>query len=187
MVPSFRLMMDCLAGSELKKESAYEILRQVNAPDHLVTHVTLVGEAADALIKGLQSLNVPVDADFIRAGVVLHDIGKVIHLDELVAAGSEHEPAGQKMLLQRGVDASLARVCVSHAQWSSMECSLEELVIALADKLWKGKRVEDLELQVVDSCAAQISADRWQLFAELDAVFESIAALGDERLMRSVE
>lgn len=35
--------------------------------------------------------------------------------------------------------------------------SVEELLIALADKLWKGARVEDLERQVVERVAG--SAD----------------------------
>lgn len=31
-----------------------------------------------------------------------------------------------------------------------MICSTEELIVALADKLWKGKRDEALELMVID-------------------------------------
>lgn len=67
-----------------------------------------------------------------------------------------------------------------------MECSLEELLIALSDKLWKGKRVEALELEVIDRIAAQLQKNRWDIFQELDTHFERIVVDGDVRLERSV-
>lgn len=67
-----------------------------------------------------------------------------------------------------------------------MDCSLEELVIALSDKLWKGKRVESLELDVVDRVANILHKERWDIFPELDLKFEEIASDGHERLQRSV-
>ena len=66
-----------------------------------------------------------------------------------------------------------------------MKCSIEELLIALSDKLWKGKRVEALELCVIDEFASILRVDRWDVFSDLDAVFEDIAAGGYERLQRS--
>ena len=89
------------------------------------------------------------------------------------------------MLLERGVSARLARVCMTHARWDVMEVELEDLVIALADKLWKGVRKAALEERVVQEVAARTGADRWALFIALDGGFEAIAASGDERLARS--
>ncbi|WP_051697385.1 hypothetical protein [Thioclava indica] len=66
-----------------------------------------------------------------------------------------------------------------------MGASFEELLIALADTLWKGSREADLELQIIDGVAARLQADRWDLFEALDGLFEEIAAEGDERLSRS--
>jgi hypothetical protein len=59
-------------------------------------------------------------------------------------------------------------------------------LIALSDKLWKGKRVESLELKVVDFAAQHLGKDRWDLFPELDYEFEEIASGGHDRLQRSV-
>jgi hypothetical protein len=63
--------------------------------------------------------------------------------------------------------------------------TLEELLVALADKLWKGKRDQTLEQLVVDGVAARAAKDRWDLFTPLDDAFERIAAGGQERLDRS--
>lgn len=117
--------------------------------------------------------------------MVLHDAGKAIHTAELSGPGSEHEPTGEKVLLERGVPATLARVCRSHAQWATLETSLEELVVALADKLWKGARVPALEGRVIDAAATLARRDRWDLFVPLDAVFEEVAGGGEDRLSRS--
>jgi hypothetical protein len=57
--------------------------------------------------------------------------------------------------------------------------------IALADKLWKGKREASLELAVIDGAAAQLEVDRWDVFSQLDEVFEQIASGGLARLERS--
>ncbi len=168
------------------REQAFELLDKLGVCGHLKTHVTLVGEAADLLISAIEKLGIVLDRDFIQAGVVIHDIGKIIHTNEMTGPGSEHEPEGEKMLLKAGVCARLARVCLSHARWASMECSLEELLIALADKLWKGKRVENLELEVVDRVAHLLEKERWDIFPVLDMVYEEIASSGHERLQRSV-
>jgi len=100
--------------------------------------------------------------------------------------GSDHEPEGEKILIEKGISPKLARVCMSHARWNKMECSFEELIIALSDKLWKGKRVASLELDVVDRVAEHLQKERWDIFLELDMKFEEIASGGHERLQRSV-
>jgi HD domain-containing protein len=164
---------------------ALVLLQTLGAPPRLLRHVELVGEAADALLLALTQQRVPTDAVFVRVGVVLHDAGKAIHPHELSGPGAAHEPAGERLLLDHGVPAKLARVCRSHAQWATLEVSLEELVIALADKLWKGVRVPALEERVIEGAAAATARDRWDLFIPLDAAFEEIAAGGDDRLARS--
>lgn len=168
------------------RQEAFDLIDELGAPEHLKTHVILVGEAADLLIEAIGSLGIELDFEFIRAGVVIHDIGKTVHANEMTEPGSEHEPEGEKILLEKNVSSKLARVCMSHARWEKMECSFEELLIALSDKLWKGKRVESLELKVVDFAAQCLGKDRWDLFPELDYKFEEIASGGHERLQRSV-
>jgi putative nucleotidyltransferase with HDIG domain len=160
------------------------LLRDLGAPRRLVTHGALVCEAADEILAVMRRLNAPLDEEWVRAGAWLHDAGKTIHTGELSQPGHEHERAGEKLLSSRGVDARIAQCCVSHANWTP-ESALEELLVALADKLWKGVRHEALEALVCDVVSRKLERERWSVFVELDACFERVADAGDERLRRS--
>ncbi|MGH8080288.1 MAG: HD domain-containing protein [Lysobacter sp.] len=165
---------------------AMALIQRLGAPAHLQRHVELVGEAGEAILALLREQGLALDEDFVRAGIVLHDVGKTLHPAEMHGPGSRHEPDGQSMLLAAGVSPELARVCLSHAQWPQMQCTLEELLIALSDKLWKGVRRADLEQRVIDEVAAMTGGDRWNVFIALDSGFERVAEDGSERLARSV-
>jgi hypothetical protein len=89
-------------------------------------------------------------------------------------------------LLSKNVDPKIARCCRSHGQWQQMECDFEELVVALADNLWKGKRNPELEQQIIAKVAQMCCQDDWTMFVCLDNKFEEIAAAGDRRLARSI-
>jgi hypothetical protein len=164
---------------------ARRLLVELGAPDRLLRHVELVGEAGDMLLTALARIGVSIDSNFVRIGIVVHDAGKIVHPAELDQAGGEHEPAGEAMLLRHGVEPAVARVCLSHARWDRMDVSFEEVVIALADKLWKGVRNVALEERMADCAAAAVGKSRWDLFVELDTLFEEIAADGSSRLERS--
>ena len=167
--------------------AARNLLVGLGAPPRLLRHIELVREAAELILRKLAALRVPVRSDFVRAGVALHDAGKILHPAELDAPGSAHEPDGQALLLRSGVSPEVARVCLSHARWDAIDdVSLEELVIALADKLWKGVRSPRLEERCIDRIATVLGKARWDVFIELDSSFEEIAAGGQERLDRSV-
>lgn len=168
-------------------EEAVAILEALRAPPRLVRHGLLVLEAAELLLEEVGRHGARIDEPLVRAGAVLHDCGKIAHPAELAASGSAHEEAGQALLLDHGVDRRIARCCVTHAQWASHDCSLEELVVALADALWKGARWPALEKSFVDQLAVKLAVDPWSLFVPLDDRFEAIAEGGAERLGRSVE
>jgi hypothetical protein len=164
---------------------AHALLKSLGASKRLLTHLQLVGEAADRLIRGYQELRIPCDYTLVLLGVAVHDAGKILHPEELDGPGSQHEPAGEALLLSHGVQANVARCCVTHAAWQGSNVSFEERSVAVADKLWKGKRVEALEMMVVDGAAARVECERWALFTSLDSLFEEIASEGPSRLARS--
>jgi hypothetical protein len=164
---------------------AYRLLRELGAPARLIRHVELVGEAADVLIQRYQSMGLMFDAQLVELGVAVHDAGKTLYPAELHGPGSLHEAAGKQLMIEHGVLANIARCCVTHAAWSDEGVTLEERTVALADKLWKGKREPELELLVVDEVAARLGIDRWTVFAELDSTFEDITAGAADRLSRS--
>jgi hypothetical protein len=162
--------------------AARTLLVELGAPPRLLRHVELVGEAAELLLGRLFELGVPVRDELVRVGVILHDAGKILHPAELDRAGAEHEAAGEALLLEHGVSPEIARISVSHACWDGMPVSLEELLVALADKLWKGVRRSELEERIIELVAANLRKDRWEIFVELDNLFEEIARDGATRL-----
>lgn len=167
------------------RNDAYRLIEQLGAPPHLIRHLKLVGEAAEELISAYNALGIKFNSKLIELGVAVHDAGKIEHQSELYSPGSLHEVAGEALLLSHGVQAEVARCCVTHAAWNRPDISFEERSVALADKLWKGKREPELELMVVDCAAFILGCGRWEIFTQLDAVFESIASRGEERLQRS--
>ncbi len=166
-------------------QSAYLFLQELGAPSQLILHVKLVGEAAELIIAKLAKLSIQFDEHFVRMGVTFHDTGKILHPAELTAKGNRHEAEGERLLVAHGIDPALARCCRAHGQWQQMKCSIEELLVALADTLWKGKRNSRLEELTIATLAAQSNRDYWELFIEMDACFEQIAADGHLRLLRS--
>jgi hypothetical protein len=87
-------------------------------------------------------------------------------------------PAG----LSRGVSADLARFAATHASWDGPGISAEDLMVSVADKVWKNKRVPDLEGRLVASLAHASGRDAWQEFADLDTLLEAIGDGADDRL-----
>ena len=117
-------------------------------------------------------------------GAALHDVGKLLYVQELSGPGSQHEAAGEAWLLEAGVPAHWARCCVTHGQWHSCD-ALESLCVALADRLWRGERCPELELRLIDAAAERKGCDRWSIWSPLEDVFEAIAADGPARLQAS--
>jgi hypothetical protein len=166
-------------------KDARALLEEIGAPARLVRHGELVAEAAEAILAAVREI-VVVDSRRVLLGAWLHDAGKALHLNELERAGNNHEEAGEAMLLTLGVDASIARICRSHAQWQAMkDVGIEDLLVALADSLWKGRRDQDLESRVIDELSHLTGRDWWSIFTPLDDAFERVASEGENRLTRS--
>jgi hypothetical protein len=161
------------------------LVERLGAPRRLLIHLRLVVEASEQLIRGYQELGVPFEPEQIALGAAVHDAGKLLFQEELDGPGSRHEEAGEALLLKHSVQPHIARCCVTHAAWHVSGVSFEERSVALADKLWKGKRESELELLVIDEAALKLAKGRWELFPQLDSLFESIANGGLDRLARS--
>lgn len=115
-------------------------------------------------------------------GAATHDIGKIIHPDELSGPGSAHEQAGYELLLSRGFDEGSARFARTHGSWTTVDIGVDDLLVALADKIWKAKRVPALEQSVVQLLVAAGGREPWQVFMALDDELDRIAADADRRL-----
>ncbi|WP_323747891.1 HD domain-containing protein [Catenulispora rubra] len=160
---------------------AVEVLRAVGAPPRLVAHLRAVHDVAAQLVAWAAERGLPVDAEAVLFGAATHDIGKALHPAELSGPGAEHEAAGRDLLLRHGISPELAKFAAGHARWDA-DTTLDELLVSLADKVWKGKRVAELEDLVAARLVAASGREAWEEFLELDAVLSVVGEGADERL-----
>lgn len=160
------------------------LLNQLDAPPRLVAHLTLVHDAAIEIIDGLLNAfpHIKIDAEAIRFGAATHDLGKIKHPNELTGPGNQHEIDGASLLTDLDVPDHLARFTRTHGAWSTESLPLEDLLVALSDAVWKGKRLEELESLIVATIAQSTETEAWETFSQLDGVLEQVASRGDERL-----
>ncbi|MFB6617262.1 HD domain-containing protein [Streptomyces sp. NPDC085524] len=165
-------------------EDVAELLSSLGAPPRLAAHLRAVHDVAHRLADwvGQHCPALPFDREAVLFGAATHDIGKVLHPAELSGPGSEHEPAGQALLLGRGVSPERARFAASHASWAEPGVGPEDLLVSLADKIWKNKRVPELEDLVVTRLAEASGRAAWEVFIALDELLTAIGDDADRRL-----
>ncbi|MBO3747580.1 HD domain-containing protein [Streptosporangiaceae bacterium NEAU-GS5] len=160
------------------------LLRDLGAPPRLAAHLRAVHDVAceltDRLTRDYPTL--VIDREAILYGAATHDIGKTIHPAELSGPGSAHEEAGYRLLLDYGVTEPRARFARTHAEWTRPDITTEDLLVSLADKVWKAKRVPDLEQLVVDRLAHAAVQEPWEAFMALDSLLTFLAEGADQRL-----
>jgi putative nucleotidyltransferase with HDIG domain len=171
------------AGLRPLPAEAVAPLEDLQAPPRLVAHLRAVHDVACQLADwtSRHHPSAAFDREAALYGAATHDIGKVLHPEELSGPGSHHEPAGHELLRARGVDERLARFARTHASWTPAS-SLEELLVSLADKVWKAKRVPDLEHLVTARLAAASGQEPWEVFLALDDELDRLASGADARL-----
>jgi hypothetical protein len=165
-------------------DRARALLEELDAPPRLAAHLRAVHDVAWQLADWVRQHypGVAFERQAVLFGAATHDIGKTRYLEELSSPGSLHEQAGYELLLAQGVDEDLARFARTHASWATTEVGFEDLLVSLADKAWKAKRVPDLEQLLVDRLAAQSGQEPWAVFMALDDALDGIAADADGRL-----
>ena len=120
---------------------AASLLQDRDAPPRLVAHLILVHDVAAQLLDALHSQwpSLSIDSQAVLLGAALHDIGKVLHADELTGPGQHHEQDGPRLLIDRGIAPQVARFAQTHGSWrTDSDLEIEDLLVALADTCWKG-------------------------------------------------
>ncbi|WP_371501323.1 HD domain-containing protein [Kitasatospora sp. NBC_00374] len=165
-------------------ERAAELLMLVGAQPRLRAHLELVHDVAVRLLDGIGAHwpQVVLDRAGLLFGAATHDLGKVRHPEELTGPGHAHEEAGYRLLLELGVPERDARYARTHASWMLPGISLEELMVSLADKVWKNSRRPDLEDLVVARLAEACGREPWEVFLPLDDLLGALGADADRRL-----
>ncbi|OWK45179.1 HD domain-containing protein [Fimbriiglobus ruber] len=166
-------------------DATCDLLKRVNAPPRLVAHLALVHDAAADLLRALHTRwrNLAIDDAAVLFGAATHDVGKVLHPAELVGSGTAHEQDGPRLLEQLGAPPEWARFARTHGTWKQETSpAVEDLIVALADTCWKGKRNEELEGMLAARIAESQGVDRWEAVAAVDEIVAEIANRADERL-----
>ena len=161
-----------------------ELLVAVRAPARLAAHLRAVHDVAWQLTEQLEAgfPTLVFDREAVLYGAATHDIGKVEHRNELTGPGHQHEPAGYRLLVAYGVPARLARFARTHASWTGPDTTIDDHLVSLADKIWKAKRVPDLEDLVIARLVTACGTEQWQAFAQLDDILDGLAVGADHRL-----
>jgi len=169
---------------QLSQETV-NLLRQLAVPPRLVAHLILVHDVATSLVERLTAAfpEVTFSREEVLFGASIHDFGKVIERSELNGSGTQHEQRGIELLRSMGISDDRVRFAYSHGNWDKMpSVSLEDLLVALADKCWKGKRVDELESKIAAVLSAASKKPEWTCFAELDEIVQELTKDADARL-----
>ena len=161
----------------------FEIFERLDMPPRLLAHLTLVHDAEKWLLKEMAAAfpKVKIDKELALFGAATHDIGKCVCKNELTQPGREHEAQGQKLLLSLGASAQMAAFAKNHSSWSERS-TIESLLVSLADKIWKGSRVSELEDLVAAKISQASALEKWEAYLLLDDIIQKIASGADKRL-----
>jgi putative nucleotidyltransferase with HDIG domain len=166
-------------------QAVCNLLDELGAPPRLVAHLALVHQVALELMRALACTwpELSYDQQAVLMGAATHDIGKVVYREELQEPGREHEDMGVALLRQHGFSEEQARFARTHGQWQDDPgTTLEDLLVALADTIWKGKRDEHLESAFVRYVARHRNEEPWVVYLALDDVMQPIVKGADARL-----
>ena len=159
------------------------VFQNFTVPQRLYAHLRIVHDVANKLLEEINrtwgSLN--INKNLVLFGAATHDIGKTIYTNELSEAGHKHEQAGLQLLLSLGISEEKSKFAASHSSWSE-NSALEELLVSLADKIWKGNRVQDLEDLLIERISTETKTERWKTFSLLDSIIDDITKDADKRL-----
>lgn len=165
---------------------ALEILAKYSAPPRLVAHLTVVHDVAVALVAQLHTRwpLLVYDRERVLFGAATHDIGKVVCINELTGPGTRHEEVGPQILLACGLSEAYARFAGTHARWDrEPTVQFEDVLVAFADTIWKGKRDEALEQTIARLIAQSCQEEIWHVYMKLDDIACELAKDADERIL----
>jgi len=165
-------------------EEITELLEILNSPVRLKRHLSIVHTTAFEILKQLK-IEWPIlklNQELILFGAATHDIGKTEITDELFESGKKHELTGKTILLNHGFTKEQSRFAITHGNWQDESLRIEDLLVALSDKIWKGNRVDDLEKLVGQKLSSMLNCDYWEVYGKLDSILSQIALGADEKL-----
>jgi hypothetical protein len=166
-------------------EEAAVLLEGLDAPPRLAAHLRAVHDVTHQLVDWMWRRHPAprFDREAVLFGAATHDIGKTVYVAELTGPGSRPEEAGRGLLLAHGFEPRLARFAATHAAWADAGpgTGIEDLLVSVADKIWKNKRVPDLEDLLVTRLTRASGRAAWEEFMMLGDELARIGRGADAR------
>jgi len=137
-----------------EREEALRLLREAGCSEGVVRHCQSVTRVALRLAEALKRRGHNLDLELIEIGALLHDVGRA------KTHGVEHGAVGGQIARRRGLPEPLARIIERHVgagitpdeakriglpEGDYIPRTLEEKVVAYADKLIEGEREVEFE------------------------------------------
>lgn len=166
-------------------ENISSLLDELDAPHNLRRHLTIVHSTASDLLLKIKN-NIPecnFNGRLILFGAGTHDIGKIQFRSELREKGNLHETAGYKILLEHGFSEKQSRFAKTHGNWRAENLTIEDLLVTLSDKIWKGKRIIELEEQICQMISKQAKIDYWTIYLKFNSILENLALDADKKII----
>ncbi len=170
---------------DLPAEAA-AILTKNAAPPRLVAHLTIVHDVAVMLNEQFSAYwpLLKYDRERMLIGAATHDAGKIVYTNELTEPGALHEEIGPQLLMDSGLPETYARFARTHARWQQEKPPLlEDILVAFADTIWKGKRDEPLEQEIIRQIEQQCQEESWQIYIKLDDIACTLARDAHARIL----
>jgi putative nucleotidyltransferase with HDIG domain len=162
------------------------ILATLNAPPRLIAHLEVVHDTALMLIHNLSETwpDLDFDKQSVLFGAATHDIGKALYTGELVDQGTHHEEVGPQLLRDFDFPEKYARFARTHARWQQEPViQLEDVLVAFADTIWKGKRDAELEQEIAQQIAGRTQEEVWDVYMKLDDIANELAVDAHGRIL----
>ncbi|MEM2491827.1 MAG: TIGR00295 family protein [Candidatus Bathyarchaeia archaeon] len=173
-----------LGNAKSPREKAVMALYKAGCPPNVIRHSLAVAELAMEISRAIERNGVGLDSALVEAGALLHDIGRSR------THGIDHAVVGASIVREMGFPEAIARIVEVHIgagipadeaeelglpKGDYMPSTLEEKVVAYADKLIDGDRritPEEFARRLSQSLGSKHPAISrfWRLHSEISAL-----------------
>ena len=171
-------------------KEAVRLLRKVGCPPNVISHCIAVMRVATRLAEKIKARGVKVNVQLVRVGAILHDIGRsrTHSVDHAVIGGdlarSLGLPSSVVSIIERHVGGGISQEEAKILGWPRrvyMPQTIEEKIVAYADKLIEGSREVPLE-RTLNKLREELGADHPAIGRIRKLEREILSLLKDERI-----
>ena len=171
-------------------KEAVRLLRKVGCPPNVISHCIAVMRVATRLAEKIKARGVKVNVQLVRVGAILHDIGRsrTHSVDHAVIGGdlarSLGLPNSVVSIIERHVGGGISQEEAKILGWPRrvyVPQTIEEKIVAYADKLIEGSREVPLE-RTLNKLREELGADHPAIERIKKLEREILSLLKDERV-----